>query len=166
MTNETLTRELFVEMTDAHGADLSRWPLHLVKPALALMEQDRALQALFDRARALDDVLRRADADMDARIRARHGEDAAALQARIMAAIHDAPVQQAPVAVVAAAQKTAAPAWSLGRLFAPAGGGLLMLGVLGFLIGFQPAASADDMLLSGPEIAIAGDSVLLAAGEW
>lgn len=161
--HEKLTREIFIEMTDTHGADLSRWPLHFVKPALALMAEDAGLQALFDRARSLDDVLRRADADMDARIAARHGSHAPDLQARILAAVSGAPAQAAPVSVVLAAQPAAAPG-GLRGLFAPGGGFLMLLGVLGFLVGFQPAASAEDMLLTAQDMIIAGDSAMLAAG--
>lgn len=171
--NPDMTPEIFLEMTDLHGADLSRWPLDMVKPALALMEQRADLLAAFERAGRLDAVLREADAEAERDLRLRHGDHAPDLQARILAGIAGAPlaprVPQAAVIAARAPRENPITSFFSRNLFAP-GGGLLMLGILGFLVGFQPQASADDLALSGPvigqELVLAGDSAILNSGDW
>lgn len=163
----------FNALLDVHGADLSRWPVDAVKPALARMDADAQAKTLFTQAERLDDELRRADAVADLRIAARHGKTAPDLQARIMAQIAADGVQNIPAVVAAQALgKSAVKArgmFGLKTLFAP-GGGLLMVGLVGFMMGFMQPASAQDTLLDGlvhgQDIVIAGDAETGTMGEW
>lgn len=166
-----LSLDDFNALLDVHGADLSRWPVEAVKPALALMDEDAQAKALFAQTENLDDALRRADAVTDLRIAARHGKTAPDLQARIMAQIAQG-AQAVPAVVAAQALGKAAAArgmFGLKTLFAP-GGGLLMVGLVGFMMGFMQPASAQDTLLDGlvhgQDIVIAGDVDTGTMGEW
>lgn len=89
----------FKRNVDLYSADLSRWPVTLVRPALELVENDREAAACFEEALALDAALRAADAGLNvcsagdiygAGSAPGAGPDIGALEARIMAAI-DAP---------------------------------------------------------------------------
>ena len=153
----------FENLLDMHGADLSRWPLEHVKPALALMQDNAQAAASFAQAERMDDLLRRGDVAPACNV--------AALQARIMTAIAGS-VQtrdDLPAAVIAAdAINANAPArGGLRNLFAP-GGGLLMIGLIGFMMGFMQPASAQDTLLDGlvhgQDMVISGDGA--AMGEF
>lgn len=167
-----LSRKDFGALVETHGADLSRWPLDAVKPALALMEVDAAAKAAFADAEDIDDMLRRADALMTQSIAARHGVTAPALQARILAQIADSAQASrgAPAVVAAQAVNMArAGAFGLRSLFAP-GGSLLMVGLVGFMMGFMQPASAQETLLDGlvhgQDIVIAGEADPGTIGEW
>lgn len=136
------------------------------------MESDAAAQAYFDEALAVDDALRAGDAAL---------RDTSALEARIMAAIGSPAAQAAPAglpaetpaetpaAAVIAAQTPRRKAFFDFRprdLFAP-GSGLLALAVIGFLVGFQPAAEASDdlgVLFLAHEQVVGDDSALLNGG--
>lgn len=80
----------FKRNVDLYSADLSRWPVTLVRPALELVENDREAAACFEEALALDAALRAADAGFIYGAEVAAGPDIGALEARIMAAI-DAP---------------------------------------------------------------------------
>ncbi len=173
---QTFTSPLPFEDFDAllalHGADLSRWPLDAVKPALALMESDAQAKTLFAENERMDDMLRRSDAVTDLRIGARHGKTAPELQARIMAQIAQGPQDAVPAALAAQAlgkMRARGGMFGLKALFAP-GGGLLMVGLVGFMMGFMQPASAQDTLLDGlvhgQDIVIAGDVDTGPMGEW
>lgn len=136
----------FREYVDIYSADLSRWPVHLIKPALNLIETSPEARASFDAALALDARLRAVDVAL---------ADTTVLAASIMAQVVKTPQagKAAPIAAViadkalASAQIAAAPRKTL-SIFRPfeifaSGGGLMALGVIGFLIGFQPQAQAD-----------------------
>ena len=159
----------FSELLDVHGADLSRWPLEAVKPALALMDADSAAKALFTQSERLDDVLRRADAMVDQRIVARHGATAPALQARILAQIAETPVPTFSAVLAAQSAAKARGGFGLKSLFAP-GGSLLMVGLVGFMMGFMQPANAQETLLDGlvhgQDIVIAGEADTGTIGEW
>lgn len=167
-----LSMDDFNALLDCHGADLSRWPLDAVKPALALIEQDATAKALFDGAGRMDDLLRRADAEVDLRIAARHGQTAPELQARILAAINNASDMPAvaPVVAAQAVKASRGALLSLRSLFAP-GGSLLMIGIVGFMMGFMDPANAQqetllDGLVHGQEMVISGDADTTTMGEW
>lgn len=159
----------FSDLVDMHGADLSRWPLDAVKPALALMEADAAAKTLFAQSERLDDVLRRADAVIDQRITARHGATAPALQARILAQIAQTPAPAFSDVLAAQSVAKTRGGFGLKSLFAP-GGSLLMVGLVGFMMGFMQPASAQETLLDGlvhgQEMVIAGDTDSGVMGEW
>ncbi len=156
----------FYALLDCHGADLARWPVDSVKPALALMERDAQARVAFERDVALDSALRHADAALDRRIAARHGQCAPELQARILAALDG--VTPAAVVAQAALKRGASGMFGLRALFAP-GSSLLMIGLIGFTMGFMQPASAQDVLLDGlvhgQDIVLAGESGM-AIGEW
>ena len=147
-----MTRDNFVELLDAYSADFSLWPAELIKPALAMIDQDASCRAAFEQALALDDQLRKADADIVAQADRRYG-DGAALMARIMAEIDTpaaATAQQIPV-------KSAVAGWR--TFFAPSGG-LLFVAVLGFMMGLQQPALSDDgadAIVGGADVVIAVD---------
>lgn len=157
----------FSALLECHGADLSRWPLETVKPALALIESDMRARNVFAQAERMDDKLRRADTGMDIRIAARHGKTAPALQARIMNEI--AGSLQLDTSIVMASQVGRTTGFGLKSLFAP-GGTLLMIGLVGFMMGFMQPASAQntvlDGLVHGQEMVIADDSSTATMGEW
>lgn len=150
----------FDEMIAVHGADLSRWPLDVVKPALALMAADDAARQRFDDARQMDDDLRLADDQLHRHLRARHGETCQALQDNVMRRLRGEDVPRTPSPAVIAATASAP---GLRRFFAPLGS-LLIVGVIGFVMGVQQPASASDSLLDGlvhgQDIVIAGDQSL------
>ena len=52
-----MTKERFIHLLDAYGADWSRWPQAEVAPARALMASDAELQSQWRDAGALDDLL-------------------------------------------------------------------------------------------------------------
>ena len=120
-----MTQKEFERCIDLYAADLSRWPVDRIKPALALMEQSTAAKAAFDAALALDDMLRRADRPL---------RPAAALEDRIFAALH--------------APALPAPGLALRPAFVAAPSGILLAAlVLGFFLGLNPApADAEDLL--------------------
>lgn len=135
--------EEFKKHVDLYSADLSRWPVELVRPALALMEDSAEAARYFDAALKLDDALR---ADV------RETAPSPALEAAIMKKIAALPQKKS------AAHKTA---WRPALLFAP-GGSLLAVAILGFFIGLQPAAQTDTLLdpaFYAPEQIIAGDNL-------
>jgi hypothetical protein len=164
--NSKLDPAVFDEMIALHGADLSRWPLETVKPALALMAGDDRCRARFEAMRGLDDDLRLSDDALYRRLRARHGDTCPKLQENVMRALRgeDVPATVPPAAVVAATRAPAS-AFSFKALFAP-GGSLLVIGMIGFMMGFQQPASADDSLLDGllhgQEIVITNEPAALA----
>ncbi len=152
---------LFDEVLGLHGADLSRWPLAHIKPALALMAADDAVRQRFDNVRRLDDDLRLADAETARRLLARHGESAPQLQDNVMRRLRGETVVSTPAAAVISLPQRAAV--SLRAFFAPIGS-LLIIGLIGFVMGVQQPANADDSLLDGlvhgQEIVISGDQPL------
>lgn len=167
-----LSLDDFTGLLACHGADLSRWPQEAIKPAIALMETDVRARELFAEGERLDDLLRRGDASCGQRIAARHGVTAPALQARIFAAINDGAASTPAISAVVAGQAVAAQRGSffgIQSLFAP-GGSLLMIGFVGFMMGFMDPASAQDSLLDGlvhgQDMVIAGDSDAATMGEW
>jgi hypothetical protein len=135
--------EAFKDNVDLYSADLSRWPVELVKPALALVEADDAARDYFEAAALAEDELRAYDPSP---------ADTAALQNAILAAITADPAQNSGAenreagqgsfsahlaAAGAARRKTAGLKWKPAYLFAP-GGGLLAAAILGFIIGVMP----------------------------
>lgn len=135
--------EVFKKHVDLYSADLSRWPVDLVKPALALMDVSAEAARYFNEALKIDDLLR-ADAG-----------DAApspALEGAIMKKIAALPQKK---------QRESRTAWRPALLFAP-GGSLLAVAILGFFIGLQPAIQTETLLdpaFYAPEQIIAGDNL-------
>lgn len=134
----------FKENVDIYSADLSRWPLSDVKPAIAFMEANPVARAYFDEALKLDDVLRFYQPVPE------EAAALAALEARIMAAI-DRPSVSVTRRAMSHAQKLPAKvlSWRPEMLFLP-GGGLIAAAVMGFLIGFTPAPSDAITLSQAP----------------
>ena len=130
------TLDEFKDNVDLYSADLSRWPDELVKPALAMMQQDNAAQEYFEAMLALDGTLRGygpKDGDLGA------------LEERIMAEIAKTP--KAPAVVAAqASSESGYKGFNRAWLFAP-GGGLLAAAVIGFILGIMPAEEKADTLL-------------------
>lgn len=146
-----MTRDDFAELLDIYSADFSFWPAELIKPALAMIEQDAKCKEMFEQALVLDDRLRKADADVVAKAD-RRLDDGAALMARIMAEIGG---PQTPMPVQVPVKATTG--WR--AFFAPSGG-LLAVAVLGFMIGLQQPALSDDgadAIVGGTDIVIAAD---------
>jgi hypothetical protein len=106
----------FQKYIDLHGADLSRWPSHQIRPALDLIQRDPAAGNIFAAAEKLDQMLRHyppAPVNMKA------------LTHRIVQQVKRGGVRAKPAAIN--------PAY----LYIP-GGGLLVVAILGFMIGFHP----------------------------
>ena len=107
-----------------HGADLSRWPQHEIKPAIDLIQRDPEAEKVFSAAERVDQMLR-------------HYPSAAvnvnALAGRIIRAKRNIPHGR-PAALN--------PAY----LFVP-GGGLLVAAILGFMIGFHGMAQQKEALM-------------------
>lgn len=137
----------FKDAIDLYSADLSRWPVEKIKPALALLEESAEAKAYFERMNKAEDALR---------AYVPHAPRLDALEARIMAAIADVPREEpsAPVTdfqgqlEAALAKKTEKTGfkWKPAYIFAPSGG-LLAAMVLGFIIGALPHNSTNDFLV-------------------
>ncbi len=119
--------QTFKDSVDLYSADLSKWPVEAVKPAIAFMRDNSVAADYFDKALLLDAKLRAF---------APEAFDQSALEARIMQGIAgEKQAAKAPVQAVIAATAAAKPvraAW----LFAPASG-LMAVAVLGFFFGFS-----------------------------
>lgn len=137
----------FKNHVDLYSADLSRWPVGKIKPALLLVENSAEAKAYFDAALKADAALRHF-------IPA--SRDLAALEARIMAAVAGAPQYEDAVEK----RGLFGTNWQLRNIFAP-GSGLLIAAVMGFVIGLSPAPSQstvlDSSFYSGDQI-ISGDA--------
>lgn len=113
----------FRRNTDLYSADLSRWPVTLVRPALDLVENDREAAEYFEKALALDAALRRENIYGAGSAQNIHGAGSApgpdlqALEARIMKAVEE---QSALPAPVPASAMRAGPKAAFGALFAVA----------------------------------------------
>lgn len=128
--------EEFKDKVDLYSADLSRWPVEMVKDAHAFMQENTVAAAYFERALALDEKLH-SYAPEEPRL--------PELEARIMAAIAEEKRDDVPAAAtIAATQATFK--WRAAWLFAPAGG-LLAAALLGFFMGFSPQQQASFMPL-------------------
>lgn len=115
----------FQKHIDLHGADLSRWPRHEIRSALDLIQHDPAAGKIFATAEQFDQMLRHyppAPVNMKA------------LTQRI--------IQQAKGS---GARVKHAAAINPAYLYIP-GGGLLVVAILGFMIGFH-AAPKESLLL-------------------
>ena len=135
MSQEKMNILDFCEHVDLYSADLSRWPQEVIKPALALMQENTDAKSYFDQALALDDHLRMGLPCLP---------DVSALHASIMKEIQGLAQQseQAPLFVAEKIDDISVQHLPPQALVAP-GGGLMALAVIGFLLGFNPAAQAD-----------------------
>ena len=130
MTEKNMTLRELEKNIDLYSADLSLWPQGLVRPALALVEKDADAKALFDKALELDALLRQWQPPHMTAARM------AGLEEKIVRA---ALSQGRAVAVKAGASLSA----YLGR----AGGGLVAMALLGFIIGITPSPAGADWVL-------------------
>ena len=136
--------------TETWSADFSRWPVELVKPALALIQNSSHAKAFFDSALRLDARMRYYDPPNAA------PEKLALLESRILksvsslaqAAVEISPLRFLPV----------------GR----ASAGLFAMALLGFIIGAQPSGPVDSIVNSvayAPDQIVAGDDISIVNGE-
>ncbi|HYD16894.1 MAG TPA: hypothetical protein VEF76_00275 [Patescibacteria group bacterium] len=123
-----MTFEEFTGYVDLYSADLSRWPQHLVKPAVTFMKGNAKASALFERQLLADAQLRNY---------VPQDQQLSALEARIMSGLTDQAetreILQAAVITAQATRTSWRPAW----MFAPTGGLLAAL-VVGYFVGFSP----------------------------
>lgn len=136
----------FKNNVDLYSADLSRWPVDDVKPALLLIENSSFAREYFEAALKNDAALR---------LFAPAPRDLGALESRIMATIAKIPQYAEPVT-----RGISAINWSLRDLFAP-GSGLVAAAVIGFVIGLTPAPSSGSVLdaaFYNGDTVIAGDA--------
>lgn len=125
-----LTR--FRRLVDAHGPELTRWPVGAQRAAQRLLAADPAARAALERARRLGDLLAHAPAP-----------PASEAQRRVLAALDRLPAQQSPYWWPAPIQL-----WDLLPRW-PRAAALVAMAVLGILVGFTdlggtaPASSAD-----------------------
>lgn len=148
-----MKKEMFREYLDVYSADLSRWPQDSVKPALALVGADAEAKAMFDKALALDDLMRVPAAPANY----------AALEDKIMARIAATAQEKTAPVVMPVAASALRPAW----LFAP-GGGLLAAVILGFFFGADMQVAQADYLLDPvyySQEQIIGDDADIMMGE-
>ena len=117
----------FKKMIEIYSADLARWPKHLVKPALALVEKSAEAKACFDAALKLDDTLRSWQPS-SARLEG--------LERKILEKIQAVPQERE-----GSSRFSWRPVW----IFAPVGS-LVAAAVLGFIIGFSPVQQSDYLL--------------------
>ncbi len=140
-----MTEKEFRELVDTYSADLSRWPVPMMKGALALIEQSPAARAYFEDALRLDDILRQY---------APLPPDIGTLEEKVLSAISVPPPVEKPAPAV-----QWRPAW----FFAP-GGGLVAMAFLGFIIGsspqqapsplLDPALYLQDQVISGDDLEV------------
>jgi hypothetical protein len=142
-----MDRKILGALLDMHGADLSLWPQDAVKPALAFMAQDGISKSAFERMLRLDDMLRaHAPATMtDARL--------AALENKIVSAVARKPVTPS------------VPAFLRPVMLAAPATGLVLAALIGFFLGMQQPAQADDTtVFYAPDTVIAG--IELPSGDF
>ena len=133
----------FKKYINIHGADLSRWPQHEIRPAVDLIQRDPEAGKIFSTAEKFDQMLRYyppASINVNA------------LAGRI--------IQQARRGTTRAKSAVAInPAY----LFVP-GGGLLVAAILGFMIGFHATTAMKESFM--PDLALyTQDQVINDSGE-
>jgi hypothetical protein len=126
-----MKRQDFLKYVDVYSADLSRWPVDQVKPALDLIEKDADMRAYFDAALKLDSDLRFLSPTL---LKTDH--IAAAVMQRIAGMEQASAPEKSRLAFVSGVLRR--DMWL--SAFAP-GGGLLAAAVIGFFIGMGPMAS-------------------------
>jgi len=104
-----------------YGADLSRWPGQEIRPAVDLIQNSPEAEKIFLAAETLDQLLRQYQ---PAKTNMNRLAEIILKRSQAVPAVPEAPF--------------ARPAY-----FYIPGGGLLMAAVLGFMIGFHPAAKED-----------------------
>jgi hypothetical protein len=121
----------FQKYIDLHGADLSRWPRHEIRPAIDLIQRDPAAGKIFSGAEKLDQMLR-------------HYPPVAVNMNALASKI----IRRAKQGAAGGGNndRRAKPAVLNPAYFYVPGGGLLVAAILGFMIGFH-AMPKESLLL-------------------
>lgn len=126
-----MTLNDFMNRLDLYGADLSRWPVADVKPALGMIADNRMAKDAFAATEAMETLLRFADPALPLAI------DTDGLAEKVMARIADNPVSLQPRAEISFFR-------SIRDYMAPAFGGLMAMAVVGFIVGMPAIAHLQD----------------------
>ncbi len=126
----------FQKYIGLYGADLSRWPAHEIKPAINLIQNNTEAGKILSSAEKFDQILRHSS---PARVNEKH------LTGSIMKQVKRMPLYIAPAFSIK-------PAY-----FYVPGGGLLVVAILGFMIGFH--TTIKESLLLDPIFYTQGQSI-------